>query len=165
MRATVVVVGVAWAALLAVLSPACGSSSGSGDDAGVDVKADKTPVDVATDKGSDALAKCNGLDAAASGLTFAPACLSCIGAHCCMEADTCAGDPACKPILACEATCVADGNAAMDCAVCCISSGGHDGGDTGSCDANEDVTLSSAQNAAKSLDLCLALNCSADCGG
>jgi|SRR5580658_5152425 hypothetical protein len=159
MRSALVLVGGAWVALLCALAPACGSSGGNSD-GGHDAAADRTPdsvTDVAAEK-----PECMGLDAEAMGLTFAPACLTCIGTYCCEEAKPCAGDEECKQILQCESVCTAHGNAAMDCAIGCIVTDGKDAG--GEMTIPPDAKLNSTQNAAETLDVCIAGHCSSECG-
>jgi hypothetical protein len=150
--------------LVGVFVSACGSSSSGADgDSGAHDSSSKPDGDGKEDTATDASTKdvvkdasvCKGLADAAAGLTFAPACLACLGAGCCMQAQACAEDSACKAILACEATCVAGGTTGITCATMCIK------GDSG-VDATAD--LDPAQNAAYALDECLiGMGCSGAC--
>ena len=135
------------------LGPACSSSSstpvGSGSDAGHDTGASEE--DAPEEATVAAAASCDGLDAATQGLTFPATCEACIAVHCCTDALACAMASGCKQIEECAATCVAGGTAAQTCAEHCIAQ-----------DAST-AHLSAGQNAAETLDLCLASNCSSVC--
>jgi hypothetical protein len=104
---------------------------------------------VTADAGVDA-PTCSGLDASVSGLTIQPACETCIGDHCCAQAQACAMTPGCKEIEECATKCIAMAIAPMTCAVMCIE------GDAGMPEGGQ---LSVSQTAARTLDLCLITTC------
>jgi len=119
-----------------------------------------TDVDI-TEAGADVIGpeagSCMGLEAGAAGLTFPAACLTCLGTHCCAEAQACVADPGCKAILSCEAMCIAKGTTGITCGETCIPDKnlGTDAATTG---------LNMAQNAAYALDTCLfSMGCSSAC--
>jgi hypothetical protein len=119
-----------------------------------------TSVDIA-EAGADAIGvetgSCTGLAAAAAGLTFPPACLTCLGTNCCALAQACVAEPGCKTILACEATCVSKGISGITCGQTCIPDKnlGTDAATSG---------LDAAQQAAYALDLCIfSMGCSTSC--
>jgi hypothetical protein len=154
---------IAGVGLAVALVAACSSSSGGGTaDGGLqdssapsDASGEASPVDAGNgDVGGGDGGVCVGLDAATSSLNVPAACLACIGAHCCSQAQACAATSGCVQIEACATACVATGTAPMTCAVMCIE------GDSG---IPEGGQLSPAQSAAESLDVCLAATCSTYC--
>jgi hypothetical protein len=134
MRAIAIFVGLLSVCFIGVLVPACGSNSPS-----------TAGTDAAPDAGGENA--CPGLEAAEAMISFTASCFACVTAHCCSQAQTCAGDPACIAVVKCQIACTQDGGVPMTCAETCVD-------DTDSGTGSSDAT---------SFDLCLAASCMMQC--